>query len=765
MSKKISREKLQEIVRKHLTELLSEKSVTVRSPIKGGKPIRVPLNKKTTVKPAGGKITFHRGSQNVPLKDREKAGKTEDGRQIYFQPSSQRNVVTAKGSTKGGSKGRSRRRRSKRAAAPTGGKAYTADLSGLASANLGVNLKRPDFKSLSMADLSGKKKKPVTGPALTGVGGKPPGTPSGIAPATYGGKAATPGQTKAMAKGAPKTPTQTPAAPTVDTTGDTDKLSDADWKLMGMGGGKKKIAKARALSDKDLAAKTPAAPVKPVTPAAPKKRDDKVYYESKNKLFTTNNKKGNSTMKISREKIKQLIEENLSLNKNESEGQESFSIPRGKLEEIIREHLLKERFGTGSADFKAKKKREAEAAKKAAEAKKVAKVKAQLKVAGIPRSLVKFDKYKDTGKVKHVVNFSKLTKGQSSRLKNILGDKTFRTARGAAKAAGWDGKPRLTASQKVAAKAKAAADAKAAAVPGEAKADKSITDTSDPRHPDFERKVIKAPADNEPVMTTATGQVADASGNVVGDTTSATPDQVQSAADKAAGTPSKGKKGKTKRRFKRSGPRKGRFLKGFKKPEGFKDFKTFYANAKETLGADKAKAMLATSRTKSGEDYKWGKKHQSTWDAMQKAKTAQGVEKTTQNLKKLAPPTKGPINTQARLDRLVKAGPPTESDAEKTRNDAIDAALGKTGGNLKKATAMVDAAQVKAPPAPAPAKTAPAPAKTAAAPAPAPAAAAPSDIDTEIANLETPDLKLQNPMNESKFQETFSRWKKIINHK
>ena len=101
---------------------------------------------------------------------------------------------------------------------------------------------------------------------------------------------------------APKTPTQTPAAPTVDTTGDTDKLSDADWKLMGMGGGKKKIAKARALSDKDLAAKTPAAPVKPVTPAAPKKRDDKVYYESKNKLFTTNNKKGNSTMKISRKK-------------------------------------------------------------------------------------------------------------------------------------------------------------------------------------------------------------------------------------------------------------------------------------------------------------------------------------------------------------------------------------------------------------------------------------------------------------------------------
>ena len=141
---------------------------------------------------------------------------------------------------------------------------------------------------------------------------------------------------------APKTPTQTPAAPTVDTTGDTDKLSDADWKLMGMGGGKKKIAKARALSDKDLAAKTPAAPVKPVTPAAPKKRDDKVYYESKNKLFTTNNKKGNSTMKISRKKIKQLIEENLSLNKNESEGQESFSIPRGKLEEVIREHLLVE---------------------------------------------------------------------------------------------------------------------------------------------------------------------------------------------------------------------------------------------------------------------------------------------------------------------------------------------------------------------------------------------------------------------------------------
>jgi hypothetical protein len=191
-----------------------------------------------------------------------------------------------------------------------------------------------------------------------------------------------------------------------------------------------------------------------------------------------------------------------------------------------------------------------------------------------------------------------------------------------------------------------------------------------------------------------------------------------------------GTAGKTNRRFKRSGSGKGKFIGGYKKPEGFKDFKTFYKDAKETLGADEAKKMLATSRSKSGEDYSWGKKHQKTWDAMQSRKTGAGANKLLKQVTAVAGDV--PMNS-----RGSNAPPKWEPAAKNSLGQPVDDP-GETAALAKLDAAEPDQREW--------------------------------DQDDTITSVSDQDLSTGSKAiglgstGGLKLNETFARWKKIINH-
>jgi hypothetical protein len=200
------------------------------------------------------------------------------------------------------------------------------------------------------------------------------------------------------------------------------------------------------------------------------------------------------------------------------------------------------------------------------------------------------------------------------------------------------------------------------------------------------------------------------------------------AAGTAAAPAAAGTAGKTKRRFKRSGSGKGKFIGGYKKPEGFKDFKTFYKDAKETLGADKAKEMLATSRSKSGEDYSWGQNHQKTWDKMQKQKATEKAEDAASDQR--------------------------DDVADKALNKALNVDADKIGTTIDALhdTSLFD-------------KNVPAEASRASALDDYKAAANPEKLDVSDQDLSTGSKAIGlGSTGGLKLNETFARWKKIINH-